>query len=357
LLGAISPALDFCARDRLRLLDALSLTDAELIGALGGSRRGQLRAEYESFGSLEDAVRNPAIESVCRHERRYPEPLSCEGAPAMLSVFGSVERLATLTRGTAVAIVGARTASDYGIEMARSLAQGLASCGVTVVSTFEEGIAAGAQRGALDAGGASVAVLGHGLDVRPWATLGGLRERIAVAGCAISELPDHLNARLWGEVAARRIVVALATLVVVVEATDTPDDLFAPALALKGGTAVAAIPGRVTSPLSAGPHALLIAGASLARGVQDVLDLLCEIEGGESRRVPGAGMADGLDARRREVLDRVGAGWDTAERLVSHASDPAGTLATLSELEVLGLLARGDGGRYVRRHPALRRSI
>ena len=352
----MSSALDYCARDRLRLLDALSLTDAELIRALGGSRRTQLRAEYESFGALGQAGGSPAIERVCGHDGRYPASLASAGAPTMLSVLGAVDRLATLARGTAVAIVGARAASDYGIEMARSLAQGLAICGVTVVSTLDEGIAAGAQRGALDAGGPSVAVLGRGLEVTSRATLGGLRERIAVAGCAISELPDNLDARLWGDVAAVRIVVALAALVVVVEATDTPGDLFAPALAHSGGTVVAAIPGRVNSPLSAGSHALLIGGARLARGTEDVLDLLCEIEGKERRPRSGEPAADGLDARRREVLDRVGAGWDTAERLAANASDPAATLATLSELEVLGLLARGDGGRYVRRHPAPRRS-
>jgi DNA processing protein len=121
------------------------------------------------------------------------------------------------------------------------------------------------------------------------------------------------------------------------------------------GRSVAAVPGRVTSAASQGTHALLIAGAHLVRDASDVLDLLYRTGAkdevrGSAGPCPGRSQIN-LDARLTATLERVGAGHDTPEQLTGAGEDPEQVLLALSELELLGLLARGDGGRYVPRDP------
>jgi DNA processing protein len=275
----------------------------------------------------------------------------------MLYVAGGAGRLAKLTAAPTVAILGSRTASDYGIQMARTLGRGLAASGVTVAASLTDGIAIAAHAGALDAGGASVAVMGGGLAVSCPARLRSLYERVRRAGCAVSELPPDSAGRRWGQLASERIVVELAVLAVVVEADHTPGDLAPAHIARALGRPVAAIPGRVTSPLSRGTHALLMDGASLVRGPRDVLELLGSIGASRpdgqltpapaSALEPRAGLQPGL----RAMLERVGSGCDTPDKLTRAGADPSQVLLALSELELLGLLARGDGGRYVPRQP------
>jgi DNA processing protein len=161
----------------------------------------------------------------------------------------------------------------------------------------------------------------------------------------VAELPCGLTARRWALRAAERSVAALARLTVVVEADDCARDLAGARVACALGRPVAAIPGRVTSPLSRGAHALLVEGASLVRGAQDVLELLCLDDVRSSRPRAGAN----LPVRLRRTLERVGAGLDTPDALAAAGEDSGETLLALAELELMGLLARGDGGRYVPR--------
>jgi DNA processing protein len=357
LLSALSGPLEYCARDRGRLIELLALDDAELLRAVAGRRRTELQAEYPRFRS--DAVaRDAGVQAICRHRRGYPRSLDGPGAPPMLEVAGGAGRLAELASAPTVAVLGSRAASDYGIEMARSIARGLAASGVTVVAGLTDGIAAAAHAGALDASAGSIAVMGGGLSVACPARRRSLYERIGRSGCAVSELPSCCAGRRWGQLASARIVVALARVAVVVEAEDTAEDLFAARLAWALGRTVAALPGRVTSPLSCGTHALLLDGASLVRGPRDVLELLYAPDGSPAHRRPAtlATPADALHAglRRdlRATLERVGTGCDTPDRLTRAGADAADVLLALSELELMGLLVRGDGGRYLPRYPA-----
>ena len=228
---------------------------------------------------------------------------------------------------------------------------------MTVAAGLTDGIAAAAHAGALDAGAGSVAVLGGGLGVSCPPRRRSLYERIRRAGCAVSELPLDCTGRRWGQLASERIVVELGLLSVVVEAEQTPADLAAAGIARGLGRSVAAIPGRVTSPLSRGTHALLMDGASLVRGPRDVLELLCPI-GAASANVraplPAAGEVDPRALLRpalRAVLERVGAGYDTPDKLARAGVDSRHVLPALSELELTGLVIRGDGGRYLPRDP------
>jgi DNA processing protein len=344
LLARLSAGLDRRACDLDRLMALLALDDEELLRALAGSRRATLEADYGAFDP-QNARRARGVEALCVHDRGYPGALRHPAAPRMLHVQGGVERLAKLASAPLVAIVGSARATDYGMETARTLARGLAACGVTVLNGSMDGIAVAAQAGVLEGGGRGLSVVGGGLDVAHPARRRALHARLIEHGCAVSELPCGCDGRRWGPVAAERITARLAQLVVVVEAREDPRELAPALIARQLGRIVAAIPGRVTSSASSGTHALLIDGARLVRGPADVLELL------HPRCPPAPSLrreeTARLTAPLREVLELVGAGRDTPGKLIDGTHDAAEVLLALSQLELMGLLARGDGGRYL----------
>jgi DNA processing protein len=265
----------------------------------------------------------------------------------MLNVLGGLGRLRELVERPAVAIVGTRRASDYGVEMARSLGRGLAASGVTVVSGLMDELALAAHSGALEVSGISLAVLGCGLDAAFVARRRSIVDRLRRSGCLVSELPDGCEGRRWGPLASERIVARLCEVMVVVEADDSARELAGASIARTLGRAVAAVPGRVTSPGSHGTNALLMGGAHLVRGAQDVLELL---NGGSWSASTGeCPVLERLEPRLAGILERVGAGRDTPEKLTGAAGGAGEVLLALTELELMGLLTRGDGGRYVPR--------
>ncbi|HEV3035847.1 MAG TPA: DNA-processing protein DprA [Solirubrobacteraceae bacterium] len=353
LLSCLSGPLECCARDRARLLELLALEDRALIDAVAGRRKAELHARYGSFTARE-LPRDPHVEAICRHCCGYPQALDDRATAPPLEVAGGAARLAKLTAAPVVAILGSRAPSDYGVQMARSLARGLAASGVTVAASLTDGVAVAAHAGAMDAGGASVAVMGGGLAVSCPARRRSLYERVKHAGCAVSKLPLDCAGRRWGQLASERILAALSRMAVVVEADDTPEDLAAARIAVALGRTVAAIPGRVTSPLSRGTHALLMDGATLVRGPRDVLELLYTVGTAEQCEPPpapvGAPTDTGLQPHLRAILERVGSGCDTPDKLARAGVEPSAAVLALSELEVIGLLARGDGGRYMPRN-------
>ncbi|HEX5853356.1 MAG TPA: DNA-processing protein DprA [Solirubrobacteraceae bacterium] len=365
LLSTLSGPLDCCARDRDRLQTLLALEDAELIEAIGGRRRSELRARYDAFpgqalGGSTDARaacrnvrRSIDVEALCHHDPRYPQALlSARGAPYMLNVLGGAERLSGLCSAPAVAILGSPRPSDYGRAVARGLARGLSVSGVSVICAWRDGIAIAALEGALEAGATAVAVVGDGLEAASPARRRALLSRLGRVGCAVSELPCDCNGRRWAKLASERTVVALATVAVVVEAEQTAGDLAAVDLARALGRTVAAVPGRVTSPLSRGTNALLRSGARAVIDAGDVLELLYEVD--PSREPAGAPkrVRAPLEPRLRDLLRRVSAGSDTPDRLAREGVDLDDALLALSELELMGLVGRGDGGRYLPTHPA-----
>jgi DNA processing protein len=397
LLAWLSSRLEYRSKDRERLIELLALGDEDLLRAVGGRRREELKARYGQFDPSEEIEPLEGVEGACRHHRDYPRALRDAGSPQMLRVQGSVERLGELTAAPVVAIVGSRRATDYGMEMAKSLGRGLAASGVTVVSGLDDGIAVAAHAGALEVDRGSVAVMAAGLDLACPARRRTLYARLTAVGCAVAELPCGSPVRRWCYTARARIIAQLAGLTIVVEADEDPGELLSAQLAQALGRTVGAVPGRVTSPVSRGTHALLMAGAQLVRGPQDALELLyglgisapiqpaqTGIEIGQEipsqresparqesparREVPtrpkafarqkASARAQSITQRAqaelepclRATLEQVGAGLDTPDKL-SHEHDAGEVLMALSELELMGLLARGDGGRYVPRQP------
>jgi DNA processing protein len=344
LLARLSAALDYSCGRPASLIGLLALDDQALIDALAGTRRASLRSRYERFDAHEIDLGGRAG-TVCRHDRRYPRALDEAGAPPMLHVLGGAARLGELAARPTVAIIGTPRASDHGMQMTTSLACGLAACGITVLSGLADGIPVAAHGGVLEAGGAAVAVIGGPLDRARPVRRRSLVKQLMVDGCIVSELPEGSEGRRWGPVAAERIIARLAHLTVVVEADVSPRELLGATIVRALGGTVAAFPGRVTSPVSRGTNALLMDGAHLVRGPEDVLELLPD--GPREATVADRTVPTRLEPRLAKVLERVGAGTDTPEKLIAGAGDAGEVLLALSELELIGLLTRGDGGRYV----------
>jgi DNA processing protein len=353
LLSTLGGPLEYCARDRARLLELLALQDRELLEAVAGRRAEELRVRYERFRA-DELAHHPELQSICRHRPGYPTALDGPGAPPMLHVAGGAARLAKLTAAPVVTILGSRAASDYGMQMARSLGRGLAASGVTVAASLTDGIAVAAHAGALDGGAGSVAVMGGGLGVSCAARRRALYERVTRHGCAIAELPPECAGRRWGLLASERILAELPRVLIVVEADEKPGELAAARIAQAAGRAVAAVPGRVTSPLSRGTNALLMAGASLIRGPRDVLELVYAAGAPRPHERASASVCsttqNDLGPDLRAILERVGAGCDTPDELERAGVGLSTALLALSELELRGLLVRGDGGRYLPRN-------
>jgi DNA processing protein len=351
LLAELGGVLDCNCRADGRLHDLLALTDEDLIAALGGRRRAALRAAYSLAGSQQPA-RSDGVLAVCRHDSRFPSSLRETGAARTLQVSGGLERLRELTERPVVAFLGRGASSDYGAAIAASLGRGLALSGVTVAGELANTIGATALRAALDAEMPALGAVAGGLAVGVPARRRELCRRLANLGCVISELPGHAPRRRWSAVGCERVLASLATVVLVVEADDSASGLSGATIAKAFDRVVAAVPGRVSSRAARGPNALLRDGARLITCAADVLDLLCVSEGRVApARHPTQRPA--LEPRLRRVLERVGAGCDTPARLLAGAADSeAGdVLRSLGELELLGLLVRGDGGRYLPSDP------
>ncbi len=351
LLGRLGVPLDFRVRDLPRFWRLLELDDEDLIAAVGGRRRDELAEEY---GRLRPTPADAGDEStaVCTHQPAYPRSLSEHAlAPRALTVRGGIDRLGDLLDRDVVAIVGTRRATDYGIETARELARGLAASGITVASALNEGIGTAAHAGAIEGGGRTLTVMADGVEKCSPAWCGALYRRILEGGCAISDLIDRSSSRprRWWGAACGRTLALLSQLVIVVEAEDHPWALACARVAQAHGTPIAAVPGRVSSPASAGSNALLAEGARLVRGPQDALDALYGVGAREVPRQPseGSGRAAEIDPRLAEVLEMVGNGHNTPARLAGRGHDPGDIAVALVELELQGLLVRGDGGRYL----------
>lgn len=274
---------------------------------------------------------------VRRSDPSYPAPLlELHDPPERLYLRppGDASRLVDLVRPPLVAVVGARRASAAGSAFTRRLAAELAAAGVGVVSGLALGIDAAAHEGALDGGGRTVAVLGCGPDRDYPRRNAALAARIAHQGTVLSEYAPGTPPAPWRFPARNRIVAALATVVVVVEASARSGALITAAVALDLGREVLAVPGAPWQGTSAGANALLRDGAAPCTGAADVLAAL-GLDPGAVRRDDAA--LDGASARLLAVVRRAPG---TAEALSARLGFSASIFAAaLTELELLGLVA------------------
>jgi DNA processing protein len=215
----------------------------------------------------------PAHETVLAPgDERYPTLLREVATPPLLYARGSLEPGDAL----AIAIVGSRRPTPYGMEMAESLAADLAARGVTIVSGFARGIDTAAHRGALAGGGRTLAVLGNGLDIVYPPENRDLVTSIERRGALLSQFRQGTVPLARNFPVRNRTLAGLALGVVVIEATERSGALITAGFAADLGRDVFAVPGRVTSEQSRGPHGLLRDGAILVRDWADVVQELPE---------------------------------------------------------------------------------
>jgi DNA processing protein len=279
---------------------------------------------------------------------QYPDSLrSIPDSPVLLYCRGGLQWL----ERPAVAIIGSRAATEYGRRVSALLAAELVAAGLTVVSGAAYGIDAAAHRGALQAGGGTVAVLGCGVDVVYPRSHAGLFREMVDCGVLVSEYPLGAPPEGFRFPARNRIISGLVKGVVVVEATEKSGSLITARLALDQGREVFAVPGRIDSPKSVGTHRLLQQGAHLVQTVEDILEGLS-----------WAGSAFGPGRQQREMdptlpvtpqerllldhLDTYPRDIDTIVRMTDFAIVELHGL--LLQLELKGLVRQLPGQQYER---------
>ncbi len=327
--------------------DAWKATEKQLVAlggfTAGGARELVLRRRGVNPEAELALLDRKGITFLHFGDPEYPEPLkNIFDPPPGLFVRGKI----TGNDSQAVAVVGSRKATRYGLTVASRLAGDLAGSGVTVISGMARGIDTAAHRGALEAGGRTIAVLGCGLDVAYPGENAGLMEEIARKGAVVSEFPLGTRPEAWHFPVRNRIISGLSRGVVVVEAAPRSGALITADFALDQGRDVMAVPGNVTSDLSRGPNRLIRQGARPVESAADILeDLGLErLFRPEEREAPGASLSPEEEAVRKIISSCEPV---TLDDLVDRSGMPAQkVLAVLTFLEMKGIVRQLPGKVY-----------
>jgi DNA processing protein len=281
------------------------------------------------------------IMTVVIGERDYPELLKEINDPPF-SIFYRGRLPGPGTK--CLAVVGSRKATQYGIEAAEWIARGLARAGACVVSGAAYGVDSAAHRGALAAGGTTLAVMGCGPDVVYPRSNAGLLSDIAKKGCILSEYPPGVKPLKYHFPARNRLIAGMSLGVVVVEASATSGALLTSDFALSEGRDVYAVPGQVFSKNSEGTNALIKNGALLVASAEGILqDLGFAVE----KTLPLRVAPEMLGPAERKSLDALAAGPCDAVEIAKRSGLTVGeAVSLLSQMEVMGMVRRGPGGRY-----------
>jgi DNA processing protein len=271
-----------------------------------------------------------------RRSQLPPRLRAIHDPPARLFLRGN--GAAELLGRPSVAIVGARACSPYGTQVARMLGRELARAGLVVISGLARGVDGEAHRGALDADGHTIAVLGCGIDRDYPAVHTALATEITERSLIVSEYEPGVEPAPWRFPARNRIIAGLAAATIVVEARERSGALITADFALDDGREVFAVPGEITSALSAGTNDLLRLGATPLTSAADVLELF-DLVPEASETVPVGPLA-------AKVLDRLRIGAASADELArATGMDVAAVTGALVELELAGAAEEGEG-RY-----------
>jgi DNA processing protein len=312
--------------------------DAHVVSMPRNRRFARFAAAFDE-SEYRRGLERRGLRFLSRSDSRFPPLLGAiHDPPPGLFLRGDAD--AELLSRPTVAIVGARACSAYGAGVARLLGRELASAGLVVVSGLARGVDGEAHRGTLEAAagasGATVAVLGCGIDRIYPAAHARLGDEIAGRGLVVSEYAPGVPPAPWRFPARNRIVAGLAAVTIVVEAREGSGALITADLALEEGREVLAVPGEITSALAAGSNGLLRLGATPLTRADDVLHLF-----GLEAAKPDA---PELGPTARTVLERVQEeprGADAIGRVTGL--DAGEVAAALAELELAGLVAESAG--------------
>ncbi|HWD94013.1 MAG TPA: DNA-processing protein DprA [Verrucomicrobiae bacterium] len=287
---------------------------------------------------------------VVQSDDNYPAMLrEIYDPPVVLYVKGDL----TAKDKNAVAMVGSRMTTHYGIEVARKLAYQLAYIGVTVVSGGARGIDTAAHQGALSGKGRTLCVLGTGINIVFPPENGELFERIAANGAVISQYPFNRKADKQSFAIRNRIVAGMTLGTVVVEANLTSGALITANFATEYGRQVFAVPGRIDSPRSKGCHELIKKGAKLCEGAEDILSEF-EYLFPASNRPPSPNQTGTLPAlelsdHEQKVFGTLDGEELTIDDVIRKSGLPSSTVSVaLLSLEMKRLVKQLPGKLFVR---------
>lgn len=267
----------------------------------------------------------------------FPSSLEgLQGLPPSLYFWGD----AGVLEGPCISIVGTRTASSYGRAVARKFAQAFASAGVTVISGGALGIDEETHEGALEAGGKTAAVLGHGIDHVFPASHAPLFERIRSSGCLVSQFAIGKPSLRENFPLRNQLIAALSQAVLVVEAPQKSGSLITTSYAAELGREVFVVPGNITMESFRGSHALLRDGASLVDHPDQILESL-GIDATPAAIRPDHAFA----GAQAEIINAIGADCLKAEQISARTGlSSQDVMSELTMLEIEGAIIRGDGG-------------
>lgn len=354
LIGGVGP------RIRRTLLDVFGSATAVLDAAPSQLRAvpgvgpklttaiAKARQEIDAAEELEYCRQNQ-IRLVTDQSDEYPRSLrEIHDPPGFLYIRGQLLPRDAL----AIAVVGSRHATQYGKAQAERLAASLARAGLTIVSGLARGVDAAAHRGALQAGGRTVAVLGSGLaEIYPPEHVE-LASAVAANGALISELPARVAPTSGTFPQRNRLISGMSLGVLVIEAADRSGALITARHAMEQGREVFAVPGRVDNRMARGCHALIRDGARLVESADDVLEELgplvaaAPVDEGRSVRHPAE---LSLNEIEQQVLEAIDSEPTTVDAVIAATKLPAPkVLATVSALEIRRLVRRASGGTVMR---------
>jgi DNA processing protein len=258
-----------------RIFDA-EMDDLLSLEGIGINRAKKIK-EFSLWEIVDKQIKvleKKGIDVVSLHDPSYPEMLrEVEDAPVVLYMKGDIQPQDRY----AIAIVGSRKPTPYGTSVVENISGELASMGFTIVSGMARGIDSISHKGALRAGGRTIAVLGSGLDVPYPSENKGLMDKIAGSGCVISEFPPGTSPDRENFPRRNRIISGLSLGVLVIEATSDSGSLITTGYALEQGREVFAVPGNITASNSEGTNELIKRGAILTRRAEDIVEELAPV--------------------------------------------------------------------------------
>jgi DNA processing protein len=339
----------FCSAGRVLSATMSELRTVPNVGPKLADKIARARQECDAEAELALCQRSN-VRILPREAPGYPPPLeNIPDPPSLLYCKGNLEPRDQL----AIAIVGSRHCSPYGLRVAERLAAGLARVGITVVSGLARGIDTAAHRGALKAGGRSIAVLANGLASVYPPEHEDLARALTEGGALLSEMPMQ-QVPLSGLFTQRnRIISGLCLGVVVVEATPRSGSLSTANHAMEQNREVFAVPGPVDSLSSRGCHRLIRDGAKLVETVDDILEELGPLVK-EVRTAPDEPPVRHpaeltLSDPERSLLGRLDDTPTGVDDLIAATGMTAAqVMATLSVLELKRMVRRLPGHRFVR---------
>jgi DNA processing protein len=352
---AIIPDLTDLLNKNPATLKAQGLHGETVAAILAWQQQDETNAVVKAVRQILLDCERHGIERVSWQHPHYPEALRhIHDAPLMLYAQGD----SGLLGREQIGIIGSRNATPAGLDHARRFAAELSKRGLLITSGLALGVDGAAHAGALDAGHATIAVIGCGLDRVYPNQHRRLGERVIGNGLMISEYPPGTPARAAHFPQRNRIISGLSRGILVVEAGLKSGSLITARLALEQGREVFAIPGSIHSPVARGCHDLIKQGARLVDQVDDILEELGaawslsarsglpELGAAKVTREPLAASAvDALDSREIAVFEALGYDPQSTDALCSATGLPANQLVqSLLLLELEGLVSSAPGG-------------